>query len=281
MMVAISQIDPTAAVCLDDRPRRKVGVVGAGAIGRTVLDVLARGGVQGAELACVVDLHPVPDLAVPQLNVRDAIHTCDVIVECAGQTFVTQHAARILDAGVDLLVTSVGAFADRELLDRALAAGPGRLLFTSGAVGGVDLLASAAVEAPMDRVSVTSRKLPQSILQPWMDDVTQERIRTTDASLEIFRGSARDAARFFPRSLNVAATVAIAVGDFDLVEVTLVADPAAQLTTHVIEGDSPTGHYRFEIANRPSPVNPRTSGVVAHAVLRSLSVLVGRPVRIV
>lgn len=281
MMMSISQVDPTLAMFLNDRPRRKVGVVGAGAIGRAVLDVLARGGVQGAELACVVNLQPVPDVDVPQVSVRDAIHTCDVIVECAGQAFVTQHAARILDAGVDLLVTSVGAFADQALLDHVLAAGPGRLLFTSGAVGGVDLLASAAVEAPMDRVTVTSRKLPDSLLQPWMDEATQERIRTTTEPLEIFRGPARVAARSFPRSLNVAATVAFAVGDFDLVEVTLVADPAAELTTHVIEAEGPTGHYRFEIANRPSPTNPRTSGVVPHAVLRSLSVLVGRPVRIV
>jgi aspartate dehydrogenase len=114
-----------------------------------------------------------------------------------------------------------------------------------------------------------------------MDVETHERVRTTDAPLEIFRGSARDAARFFPRSLNVAATVAFAVDDFDVVEVSLVADPSAELTTHVIEAEGPTGRYRFEIANRPSPENPRTSGVVPHAVLRSLSVLVGRPVRIV
>jgi aspartate dehydrogenase len=281
MTVAISQVGPTPATVLNDRPHRKVGVVGAGAIGRAVIDVLSRGGVQGAELACVVNPVPVPDLDVPRVRMREAIHTCDVIVECAGHAVVTQYAAAILDAGVDLLVSSVGAFADEVLLDKVLRAGPGRLLFTSGAVGGVDLLANAAVEAPMDRVQVASRKLPESLLQPWMDEAIQERIRTTTEPLEIFRGPAREAARRFPRSLNVAATVAFAVGDFDLVEVILVADPAAELTTHVIEAEGPTGRYRFEIANRPSPTNPRTSGVVPHAVLRSLSVLVGRPVRIV
>lgn len=281
MMMSISQVDPTLAQYLSDRPRSRVGVIGAGAIGRAVIDVLARGGVEGAELACVVNLQPVPGIDVPQVTVREAIRTCDVIVECAGQAVVSQYAALVLDAGVDLLVTSVGAFADPVLLDKVLQAGPGRLLFTSGAVGGVDLLASAAVEAPMDMVRVTSRKLPESLLQPWMDEATQERIRTTTEPVEIFRGPAREAARCFPRSLNVAATVAFAVGDFDLVEVTLVADPAAELTTHLIEAEGPTGRYRFEIANRPSPGNPRTSGVVPHAVLRSLSVLVGRPVRIV
>ncbi|HWU20052.1 MAG TPA: aspartate dehydrogenase domain-containing protein [Nocardioides sp.] len=277
MMSAITQLRP-----LQETPAlRKVGVVGAGAIGAGVIEVLARGGVEGAELACVVDVHPVPGLDVPQVKLAEAIRRCDVIVECAGQVVVRQHAVEILEAGVDLLVTSVGAFADDALLASVVAAGPGRLLFTSGAVGGVDLLASAAAEAPFERVSVTSRKLPTSVLQPWMDDATQDRIQATTVPVEVFRGPAREAARLFPRSLNVAATVAFAVDSFDLVEVALVADPAAELTTHVIEAEGPTGVYRFEIANRPSPANPRTSGVVPHAVLRSLSVLVGRPVRIV
>jgi aspartate dehydrogenase len=281
MRTAISQVQPAANPETGQTGHRKVGVIGAGAIGASVIEVLARGGVEGAELACVVDVHPVSGLDVPQVSIAEAIRQCDVIIECAGQVVVGQYAATILEAGVDLLVSSVGAFADEALLDRVLAAGPGRLLFTSGAVGGVDLLASAAAEAPLDRAGVTTRKLPVALLQPWMDEATQDRIRTTTEPVEIFRGSARDAARYFPRSLNVAATVAFAVGDFDLVEVTLVADPSAELTTHVIEAEGPTGSYRFEIANRPSPANPRTSGVVPHAVLRSLSVLVGRPVRIV
>jgi aspartate dehydrogenase len=281
MMVAISQVEPTMAQRISDHPRRKVGVIGVGAIGRSVIEVLARGGVAGAELACVVNLHPVPGLTVPQVSIGEAIRTCDVIVECADQVVVSQYAVKILQDGVDLLVSSVGAFADEDLLTKVLAAGPGRLLFTSGAVGGVDLLANAAAEAPLERVKITSHKLPSSLLQPWMDNAAQEAISSTIEPLEIFHGSAREAARFFPRSLNVAATVAFAVGDFDLVEVSLVADPAAELTTHVIEAEGPTGSYRFEIANRPSPYNPRTSGVVPHAVLRSLSVLVGRPVRIV
>ena len=279
MTFATSQLSPDAA--RSDRRARRVGVIGAGAIGRAVIGVLARGGVDGAELACVVSQHPVSGLTVPQLTPAEAIEACDVIVECADQVVVRQHAEKILNSGVDFLVTSVGAFVDEDLLRRVLGAGPGRLLFTSGAVGGVDLLANAAAEAPLERVRILSRKLPSSLLQPWMDPETHERVRTTAAPLEIFRGSARDAARFFPRSLNVAATVAFAVDDFDVVEVSLVADPSAELTTHVIEAEGPTGRYRFEIANRPSPENPRTSGVVPHAVLRSLSVLVGRPVRIV
>lgn len=260
---------------------RRVGVIGCGAIGSGVARALADGAVVGAELVAVVDNRAVVEPAAPQVRLAEAIRDCDVLVECAGQAVVAQHGAEILASGTDLLVSSVGALADATVADALLHAGPGRLIFTAGAVGGIDLLSSAAAHGALHRVSVTTSKLPEALLQPWMDERALAEIRSTPLALEIFRGDAREAARLFPRSLNAAATVAIAVGGFEQVEVRIVADPDALLTRHVIEANGEAGSYRFEIANRPSPENPRTSGVVAHAVLRSLSVLVGQSARIV
>ncbi|MBV9922016.1 MAG: DUF108 domain-containing protein [Pseudonocardia sp.] len=259
-------------------------MIGSGAIGSAVIRALAEGVLDGVALVGVVDNRPVVDCPVAQLSVAEAIAACDVIVECAGQVVVAQYAAEILNAGVDLMVTSVGALAEPAVADRVLAAGPGRMLCTTGAVGGIDLLAAAANAGPLRRVAVTTTKRPAALVQPWMDRGAEERLRSATGPVEVFRGTARDAAKAFPRSLNVAATVALAAGDFDTgfdtVEVVLVADPAADLTTHVIEAEGATGEYRFEIRNHPSPANPRTSGLVPFAVLRSLAVLVGRPVRI-
>jgi aspartate dehydrogenase len=259
----------------------RVGVIGSGAIGSAVIHALTAGALDGVALVGVVDNRPVVDCPVPQMSVAEAVGSCDVIVECAGQVVVAQYAAEILDAGVDLLVTSVGALADPAVADRVRAAGPGRMLCTAGAVGGIDLLAAAAYAAPLRRIAVTTTKRPAALVQPWMDRAAEERLRTATAPVEVFRGTAREAATAFPRSLNVAATVALATGGFDAVEVVLVADPHTELTTHVIEAEGATGEYRFEIRNHPSQANPRTSGVVPFAVLRSLAVLVGRPIRIV
>ncbi|TNM36179.1 DUF108 domain-containing protein [Nocardioides albidus] len=257
----------------------KIAVIGAGAIGRPVVEALLAGAIDDVEVIGVVNDKPLPDgFPVPQIHLAEAIATSDVIVECAGQAVVARHAVEILESGRDLLVTSAGALADAGLATRMTAAGPGRFVVTSGAVGGVDLLVSAGSYGSVQRASVTTTKLPGALLQPWMDDATQERIRTTTEPITIFEGTAEEAARFFPRSLNVAATVGLALGSLDLVEVRLIADPAAELTSHVIEADTDAGSYRFEIRNHPSPDNPRTSGVVARAVVRSLSVLVGRPV---
>jgi aspartate dehydrogenase len=259
----------------------RVSVIGAGAIGRPVIEALASGAVDGAELVGVVNDVPVAGCPVPQLRLADAIAGSDVLVECAGQAVVARHGAEILDAGRDLVVTSAGALADPAVAAALAAAGPGRMVVTAGAIGGVDLLASAAAHGPIHQVTVTTHKLPHALLQPWMDEATQDRILATAEPLEVFHGNARDAARFFPRSLNVAATVGLAVGDLARVDVRLVADPSAELTRHLIEADGDAGSYRFEIRNRPSAANPRTSGVVSQAVLRTLSALVGRPAAIV
>ncbi len=111
-----------------------------------------------------------------------------------------------------------------------------------------------------------------------MDEVEADRIRNTAGPpIEIFAGSAARATQLFPpKSLNVAAAVALAVDDWDAVAVSVRADPAAELTTHLIEASGNSGNYRFEICNKVSPPqNPRTSGVVPFAVLRSLELIIG------
>jgi len=180
----------------------RVGVIGSGAIGSAVIRALTDGALDGVALVGVVDNRPVVDCPVPQMSVAEAVAACDVIVECAGQLVVAQYAAEILDAGVDLLVTSVGALADPAVAERVRAAGPGRMLCTAGAVGGIDLLAAAANAAPLRRVAVTTTKRPAALVQPWMDRAAEERLRTTTRPVEVFRGTAREAATAFPRSLN-------------------------------------------------------------------------------
>jgi aspartate dehydrogenase len=259
----------------------RVTVIGAGAIGRPVIAALAAGAVENAVLQAVVNDVPVTDCPVPQLALADALTSTDVVVECAGQEVVARRGAAILSAGCDLLVTSVGALADPAVAAALRGAGPGRMLITPGAIGGIDLLVSAAAHGPVRAASVTTHKLPRALLQPWMDEATQRRISSTTEPFEVFQGSASEAARLFPRSLNVATTVGLAIGDLEKVAVRLIADPGAELTSHIIEADGEAGRYRFEIRNRPSASNPRTSGIVPHAVLRTLSVLVGSPTGIV
>ncbi|MBD2898117.1 L-aspartate dehydrogenase [Actinomadura sp. RB99] len=258
----------------------RVGLLGHGAIGSNVAEALRRGVVPGAVLGGVLTRGRTASPAAVR-DLPDLLASADVVVEAAGQRALREHGPAVLAAGRDLLAVSVGALADeaffRELTRPAGAARSGRLLICPGALGGLDVVRAAALAGPLASVRLTSSKAPASLVQPWMDEETAERLRSLrpgDDPVTVFDGDAREAAARFPRNANVAATLALAAGDRAAVRVRLVAAPDTRLTRHVVEFTGPLGEYRFELANLPDPGNPATSGLVAPAVLRSLADLV-------
>lgn len=255
----------------------RVALLGHGAIGRVVARELLAGAVDGATLVAVVRRSEPDDVPVPHLALADAVAISDVVVEVAGPDAVREAVGPVLTAGRDLLVSSVGALLDPELRTRLGELGPGRLRCTHGALGGLDLLASAAAAGPLDSVVLRTTKLPTSLTRPWMDEQERRRLLDATGDVEVFRGSPDEAVRLFPESVNVAAALALAVGDPDAVVVELHADPAATLTTHRVEARGSAGSYRFEVQHRPSPDNPRTSSVVPYSVLQTLRGMTAAP----
>ncbi|NLU69120.1 aspartate dehydrogenase domain-containing protein [Streptomyces sp. HNM0574] len=260
-----------------ERAPRRVGLIGWGAIGRVVGLAVAEGRVPGAELACVVENRDLgTGTPAPQLALEDALERCDLLVEAAGQGVVREWGERILRSGTDLLIASTGALTDDALARTLRETGPGRVYFTGGAVGGLDLLQAVTALGPLTEVRLTTTKLPSTLEQPWMDEELLHRMRTATGPVEVMSGTARDVPVRFPRSTNVAASVALAVGDPDLVRVSVVADPDATHTRHAVEASGAHGAYRFEVRHLPDAANPATSQVVPYAVLRSLGALAGR-----
>jgi aspartate dehydrogenase len=114
-----------------------------------------------------------------------------------------------------------------------------------------------------------------------MDEEERARLRTLTAPAELMRGSPATIAKAFPKSANVAASVATAAGNWDIVEAVVRADPACTDTTHRIEVESDAGTHSFQIRNAPSPDNPATSALVPHAVLRGIRDISGRAVTLI
>lgn len=255
---------------------RRVVVVGHGVIGSRVAGELAKGGVPGAELVGVVARSELSDPPAPQCTLHEALQLADVVVECAGQPVVHEIIDPVLGGGVDLVVTSVGALIDEQLGPRLGSLGPGRLLGTHGAVGGLDLLASAARAGGLDAVRLRTTKRSTSLVREWMSEARAEEIATATHPLPVFSGTADEAARLFPDSLNVVAAVATAVGSTQRVDVELVGDPDASRTTHEITAAGGLGEYHFTIRNTPSSENPRTSAVAAWSVLQTIASLTDR-----
>ncbi len=189
----------------------------------------------------------------------------DIVAECAGQPSVGEFGPKILAAGIDLMVISIGALADptvEDALRDAAQRGTSHILLPAGAIGGIDALAAMRL-AGLERVAYRSRKPPRA----WGKDAD---IAETAEPVVLYSGSAREAALRYPKNANVAATVALAGLGLDETKVELVADPKAPGNVHEIEAEGPSGTFKITLQGKPSPENPRTSALTALSVARAL-----------
>ncbi len=194
----------------------------------------------------------------------------DLVVEAAGHAAIALVGEAVLAAGLDLVVSSVGALADDDLrarLDAAAARGGGRLALLPGAIGGLDILAAAKLSG-LTAVTYLSRKPPAA----WVGTPAESRIdlAAIAAPTTFYEGSARQAAQDFPKNANVAATVALAGLGFEATRVCLVADPTVAGNVHEIAFRSACADVTMRIEGRPSPDNPKTSATTGWSLARAI-----------
>lgn len=258
----------------------RVAVLGFGAIGTRVVEGLQRGSAPGTHLVGVIVRDGVTPgegkaaaAGVRELSSDDAIEQSDLIVEAAGVEAARACAPRVVAAGKDVLIASIGVLADPNLRRQLIDDGPGRSYFSTGAIGGLDLLAAATVEGGLDHAKLTSRKLPGSIVQPWMSEDEAEALRNTTEAVTVFEGPVTEAITLFPKSLNIGLALAQATGLWDDTSVELIGDPLATLSTHEIHASGDSGDYAFTVKNYPLESNPASSGVVYKAILKGIAAL--------
>lgn len=237
-----------------------LGLIGFGSIGRTLVHRMPPGLVSGfTVLQRRSTSEPVPSVSfvtsLPDLLAR----TPDLVVECAGHQALRDHLADILMAGIPVVPASLGAFSDPDFLrtaQSAAKAGRCALIFPSGAIGGLDLL-RALSHAGDVQVSYRGTKPPLA----WKGSPAEAQLdldRLTERTV-FYAGTARDAARDYPKNANVVAALALAGPGFDGVRVELVADPDAAGNTHSYDVTSPVCSYHMTIDNAASKGNARTS----------------------
>lgn len=244
--------------------RKHVGLIGYGAIGR---DLHARLAADPA-MRFTVLVREKPGAALPPaatiVRTLDALVAAapELVVEAAGQSAVAELVPALLEAGIDVIAVSSGAFGDGELLARLgrLAEKSGaRLTVPSGAIGGLDYL-TALHGVEHVRVCYTSRK-PVAAWSAELAEAGQDPAALA-GEFVLYEGTASEAARRYPRNLNAGLTVALAAGHERTV-VRVVADPSAARNTHEIAVESPVGTATMSFANLPSPTNPKTSALTA------------------
>lgn len=254
----------------------RVVLLGFGGIGSRVAAGMRSGRTpQAALIGAVVRCRGrATHVQVREMEFDQALKEADLFIECAGVEAARQYGPSIINAGKDLLLVSVGAVADPDLRKTLFENGPGRTYITNGAIGGLDLLAAAAITG-LDTASLTTSKRPETLVRPWMSDAEAERIRDATAPVTVFTGNVTDAIAKFPDSLNVAVALAHTTGLWRETKVYLIADPETSRTQHEVAASGRAGTYRISIENEPMSENPASSAIVSDSVLSGIRRLSG------
>ncbi len=259
---------------------RRLAVIGCGAIGSAVIQLL-RDDAEVRVMQVVANaksLEHARELCLrfaPHATVLEALDLRgdarpDLIVECAGHGAVSGHVIPALEAGIPAVVASIGALhdADRMLeLEHAAAKGHTQVSLVSGAIGGIDALAAARFGG-LDSVAYIGRKPPNG----WRGSPAEQvcNLDDIDEPTVIFDGTARDAARLYPKNANVAATVSLAGLGFDRTRTTLIADPGVTRNVHRVIATGTFGKLDLTLEGEPLPANPKTSALTVYSVLRAI-----------
>lgn len=162
----------------------------------------------------------------------------DFTSEAASPQAVRDYSETVLSSGSNLVVITVGAFADAALYNRvketALKNGT-RIYIASGAVGGFDVLRTASLMSPI-KATMTSKKSLRSLLY---SPLFKESLLTNTEPEQVFSGSTTEAIQQLPFHYNVAVATALASAgpDDTTLNIDVVPNFSGDEYKIVIEGD--------------------------------------------
>lgn len=251
---------------------KRIGVIGFGAMGKYVVHSL-QAHTENLDLCLLLNSLPQNRLfdefepLHSVQNVNDLIlWKPDLVIECAGHSAVINHVPSLLQAGIDVVIASIGVLADVEInkqLQDSAEQGSARLILVSGAVGGLDALRSAK-SAGLTTVDYRGRKPPKA----WKGSPAEQEFDLDQINEPtcIFKGTAAQAAIKFPKNANVAAAVALSGLGFYETTVELIADPTIQKNIHEVSAVGSFGNLEISLSNNPLPENPKTSWLAALSI---------------
>jgi aspartate dehydrogenase len=278
---------------LSEKVTLGVGLIGCGAIGTVLAHAIDKGEAGVTRLIVMYDstLQKTQKLA-SELSTKPkaaknfaefigckGVH---LVIEAASQNAVKQYASNVIKAGKDLMIMSVGALVDDKLrssIETLANNAVRRVYIPSGAIAGLDGLKSAAVRR-IDSVTLTTRKPTEELKDA--SYIKQNRINVNGLSepKTVYEGSALQACKLFPASVNIAAALSLAGVGPEKTEVRIVADPKIHTHVHEIHVKGEFGDFTVCTKNVPSPKNPKTSYLAALSAIATLrkiteSILVG------
>ena len=265
---------------------KRVGIIGCGAIGTQVALAIDDAKISDTILEFLFDTNPdaTKSLAGKLTNstarcfsdFSDLISSTpfkasNLVLESASQAAVRLFAKRLLELGKDLIVMSVGALADDQLLSDLLASldkDGTNLVLPTGAIAGIDAIRS--VKEVLDSVLLITTKNPKALEGAPFFEKNRIMLNSITQKTTIYQGTAADAILNFPSNVNVASILAIAGVGMERTKVRIVADPAIHYNQHQIIAEGTFGKIDIKLMNNQAEGNPKTSFLAILSAIESV-----------
>lgn len=260
-----------------ERNRKRIILVGCGALGTIIAEGICNKLSEDYELSAVYDYDRfqasklAAEWNIPIVTSLEEIikEKPDYVVEAASQNAIFSMALPVIEAGIDMVILSVGALSDNNLKGKLEYSGRksgAKLYVASGAIGGFDLMRAVRFGG-LQKAKIHTRKNPHSLNgAPYLNG----RTLADKEEQSVFLGNAGEAIIGFPKNVNVAVAMALATLGIEHTEVEISSCPQAKENTHCINLDGNFGSVRIEVAVKPSDKNAKSSTLAAWSVLALL-----------
>jgi aspartate dehydrogenase len=184
----------------------------------------------------------------------------DLVIESASSSAVKEYIKQILSKQKDILIMSVGSFADSNFFPdvvKYVNKYNNNIYVPSGAIAGID--AKKSVKNFITSVTRTTTKTPKSLKGAPFFENSEIDITSLNKKTIIFEGSAVEAVEQFPANINVAALLGLVGLGIEKTRVIIIADPSILINKHEIKVTGKFGELIIKVKNIPSSKNPKTS----------------------
>ncbi|GLC81271.1 aspartate dehydrogenase domain-containing protein [Lacrimispora brassicae] len=195
----------------------RLGIIGNGYLGGIIAGAWKDGLLPEYELVGIVGrTKERSDALAAEMGCRSCagIHELlelkpDYIAEAASVGSVKDMAEKILAKGSNLIVLSIGAFADKEFYEKVKETAKKhntKVYIASGAVGGFDVLRTVSLMGE-STAGIETRKGSKSLGNT---PLFEEHLMTDKESSMVFEGNAKEAIGLLPTKVNVAVATSLA-----------------------------------------------------------------------
>ncbi len=260
----------------------KIGIVGCGTIGGALAKAIDKKFSDKAKLVALCDIEKQKATKVssrlkskPRItSLKTLIKSVDLIIEAASASISYEVVKQSVASGKDVMVMSTAGLVGKRKIFTMAKKQSCHIYIPSGAICGLDAIKAASFSR-IRTATLTTTKPPRALEgAPY---ILKKKINLSKIKKEtiIFSGNAKEAAKVFPKNINVAAILSLAGIGPQKTKVKIVANPAIKRNTHQVEIGGDFGKVTTLTENVPSPNNPKTSFLAVLSAIATLNNIVG------